>query len=67
MLLTYTLGHEQLPASYAREARPALERLEAELSPEQLTAVRDAAARANLDDLIEQALATVLATPAASI
>ncbi len=67
VLLTYTLGHEQLPASYAREARPALERLEAELSPEQLTAVRDAAARANLDDLVEQALATVLATPAASI
>src|SRR5581483_3562519 len=66
--LTFTIGHEQLPASYARAARPALERLEEELPPEQVVAARDAAARANLDDLVEQALAAQsAATPVGSV
>ena len=39
-LLTFALGHEQLPASYAFAARPALTRLEPELAPEQLSAAR---------------------------
>jgi tetratricopeptide (TPR) repeat protein len=68
VILTFAIGHEQLPPSYARAARPALERLEAKLPPEQLAAACDAAAQANLDDLVEQALAAVSAvTPAASV
>jgi tetratricopeptide (TPR) repeat protein len=56
-LLTFALGHEQLPPSYSIAARPALEALEAELPPEQLAAARDAAAARSLDDFVEQALA----------
>lgn len=55
-VLTFALGHEQLPASYGFAARPALEALEAELSSEQLATVRAAAAAASLEDLIAQAL-----------
>jgi hypothetical protein len=55
-MLTFALGHEQLPPSYSITARPALEALEAELSPEQLTAVRLAAAATSLEDFITQAL-----------
>jgi predicted ATPase/class 3 adenylate cyclase len=50
-ILTFALGHEQLPASYAFAARPVLTRLEAELQPEQLVAAREAAAAATLEDL----------------
>ena len=49
--LTFALGHEQLPASYAVTARPVLDRLEAELSAEQLAAVREASAAATLEEL----------------
>ena len=51
VILTFALGHGQLPASYAVAARPALDRLEAELPPEQLAAAREAAAAATLEDL----------------
>jgi tetratricopeptide (TPR) repeat protein len=51
VLLTFALGHEQLPPSYSVAARPALERLEAELPPEQLAAAREAAALATLEEL----------------
>ena len=37
-VLTFALGHEQLPPSYSLAARPALEALEAELPPDQLAA-----------------------------
>jgi predicted ATPase/class 3 adenylate cyclase len=50
-ILTFALGHEQLPASYSFAARPALTRLEAELPPEQLVAARETAAAATLEDL----------------
>jgi tetratricopeptide (TPR) repeat protein len=56
-VLTFALGHEQLPPSYSIAARPALEALEAELPPEQLAAARLAAAATSLDDLVHQALA----------
>jgi predicted ATPase len=56
VILTFTLGHEQLPPSYAFVARPTLERLEAELASEQLAAIRLAAAQTSLEDLIAQAL-----------
>jgi predicted ATPase/class 3 adenylate cyclase len=51
VILTFAIGHEQLPPSYAFAARPALDRLEAELPPEQLAAARDAAAAATLEEL----------------
>ena len=51
VLLTFALGHEQLPASYSFAARPALDRLEAELPPEKLAAAREAAAAATLEEL----------------
>ncbi len=55
-ILTFALGHEQLPASYAFAARPALTRLESELPPEQLVAAREAAAAATLEELERTAL-----------
>jgi predicted ATPase len=56
-VLTFALGHEQLPSSYSIAARPALDALEAELPPEKLAAARHAAAAASLEDLVDQALA----------
>ena len=58
-VLTFALGHEQMPASYSIAARPALEALEAELPPEQLAAAQLAAAATSLEDLITQALEPV--------
>jgi len=58
-VLTFALGHEQLPAAYSFAARPALEALEAELSPDQLAAARAAAAEASLEDLVTHALGQV--------
>ncbi len=51
VILTFAMGHEQLPPSYSYAARPALDRLEAELPPEQLAAAREAAAAATLEEL----------------
>jgi predicted ATPase len=51
LILTFALGHEQLPPSYGLTARPTLNRLEAELPPEQLAAAREAAAAATLEEL----------------
>ena len=58
-VLTFALGHEQLPPSYSIAARPALEALQAELPPDQLAAARLAAAATSLDDLVTQALRPV--------
>jgi predicted ATPase/class 3 adenylate cyclase len=51
VILTFAMGHEQLPPSYSYAARPALERLEAELPREQLAAAREAAATATIEEL----------------
>ena len=59
MILTFAMGHEQLPPSYSFAARPALDRLEAELPPDQLVAARDAAAAASLEDLVTRTLEPV--------
>jgi tetratricopeptide (TPR) repeat protein len=59
VLLTFALGHEQLPPSYSVAARPALDRLEAELPPDQLASVRVAAAATSIDDLVTRALEPV--------
>jgi tetratricopeptide (TPR) repeat protein len=55
-VLTFALNHEQLPPSYGVAARPALKAVEAELSSEQLAAVRLEVAATSLEDLISQAL-----------
>jgi predicted ATPase/class 3 adenylate cyclase len=59
VILISALGHEQLPASYAYAARPALDRLEAELPPDHLDSARDAAAVASIEDLVTRALEPV--------
>ena len=56
VLLTFALGHEQLPPSYSFAARPALEHLEEELDPAELAAAREAAAGADLSALVADAL-----------
>ncbi len=56
VLLTFALGHEQLPAAYGFAARPALDALEAALPGEELAAAREAAAAADLDELVAEAL-----------
>ena len=58
-ILTFVMGHEQLPPSYAFAARPALDRLEAELSPEQLAAAREVAAVTTLEEVGQTALQPV--------
>ena len=55
MILTFAMRHEQLPTSYSFAARPALERLEADLTPDQLAAARQAAATATLEELEQTA------------
>jgi predicted ATPase/class 3 adenylate cyclase len=59
VLLTFAIGHEQLPPSYSFAARPVLERLEAELPQEQLAAAREAAALATLEELEQAARRSV--------
>ena len=59
VILTFAIGHEQLPPSYSYAARPALERLEAELPPEQLAAAREEAAAATLEELERPTLQSV--------
>ena len=66
VILTYTLGHEQMPQSYSSAARPALERLEAELPPKQLAAAREAAAVATLEEL-ERTARQFVRRPAANL
>jgi ATP/maltotriose-dependent transcriptional regulator MalT len=58
-MLTFALGHEQLPPSYSIAARPALEALEVELTPDQLAAARLAAAGTSLEDLVTRGLELV--------
>ncbi|MGZ8740212.1 MAG: ATP-binding protein [Gaiellaceae bacterium] len=59
VVLTFALGHEQLPPSYSFAARPALDRLEAELPPGQLASAQVTAAAARIEDLVTRALEPV--------
>ena len=59
VILTFAMSHEQLPPSYAIAARPALDRLEAELPPARLAAAREAAAAATLEELERTACQSV--------
>jgi len=54
-MLTFALGHEQLPAAYGFAARRALHELEAALPSSELDAARAAAASATLDDAVKTA------------
>ncbi len=54
-MLTFALGHEQLPSAYGFSARPALDRLAAALPPAELAAAREAAADATIEQLVEDA------------
>jgi hypothetical protein len=51
VILTFALGHDQLPRFYGIAAPPALDRLEAELSHEELAAARETAAATTLEEL----------------
>jgi hypothetical protein len=51
VILTFRDGSRAAPPSYAFAARPALDRLEAELPQEELTAAREAAAATTLEEL----------------
>jgi tetratricopeptide (TPR) repeat protein len=55
VLLTFAIGHEQMPPSYAYAARPALDRLEAELPPDELAAAREASVGATLESVVRMA------------
>jgi predicted ATPase/class 3 adenylate cyclase len=55
-VLTYTLGHAQLPQAYRITAQPVLDALKAELPPEQLAAAHLAAANTTHQDLVRLAL-----------
>jgi predicted ATPase/class 3 adenylate cyclase len=59
VILVFAMGHEQLPRAYSYAARPALDRLEAELPPHQLDSARIAAAAASIEDLVTRALEPV--------
>jgi predicted ATPase/class 3 adenylate cyclase len=56
-VLTFALGHEQLPGAYGFAAKPALDRLKAELPADQLAAAREAATTSDLADLVREVLA----------
>jgi predicted ATPase/class 3 adenylate cyclase len=54
-LLIATLEHPGMPATYRMVAQPTLDAIEARLAPEALAAAREAAARADLQTLIDAA------------
>ncbi len=54
-MLTYALGHEQLPGVYRFAARPALQRLEQQLPAEDLASAREAADAAAPEDVVDDA------------
>ncbi len=58
-MLTFALGHEQLPAAYGFPARPALERVEADLSADELATAREAAAGSGLAAMVADGLGAV--------
>jgi ATP/maltotriose-dependent transcriptional regulator MalT len=55
-LLIATLEHPGMPATYRMVAQPTLDAIEARLAPEALAAAREAAARADLQTLIDAVL-----------
>jgi len=55
-LLIASLEHPGMPATYRMVAQPTLDAIEARLAPEALAAAREAAARADLESLIDAVL-----------
>jgi predicted ATPase/class 3 adenylate cyclase/tetratricopeptide (TPR) repeat protein len=65
-LLTFVFGYPGYPPFYFITSRPELDRLEAELAPDELTAAREAAQTADFDAVVataEQVLAGVIPAP----
>ena len=52
-ILLFSLNHLGLPPAYRMAAQPDLDALEAELLPEDLAAAKQAAATAELEDVVE--------------
>jgi hypothetical protein len=52
-LLIATLQHPGMPAIYRMVAQPTLDAIEARLTPEVLAAAREAAAKADLETLVD--------------
>jgi predicted ATPase len=61
IVLTFALGHPQLPGAYGFPARPALDRLEASLPAEDLAAARVTASTITIEQLVEDARLAALA------
>ena len=55
-VLLFSLGHEAMPATYRQVAEPTLDELQAKLDPDELAAAREAAASADLQELVSEAL-----------
>jgi tetratricopeptide (TPR) repeat protein len=53
-ILLFSLHHPGMPASYRMVAQPALDALKAELPPEDFSAAKEAAATAELEELVEE-------------
>jgi predicted ATPase/class 3 adenylate cyclase len=56
-LLLFSLGHEAMPATYRLVAQPTLDELQATLDADELAAAREAAASADLEELVSEVLA----------
>jgi predicted ATPase/class 3 adenylate cyclase len=52
-ILLFSLNHPSLPAAYRMAAQPDLDVLEAELPPDDFAAAREAAATADLEEIVE--------------
>jgi hypothetical protein len=52
-ILLFSLNHPGLPAAYRMAAQPDLDVLEAELPPDDFAAAREAAATADLEEIVE--------------
>jgi len=57
-VLLFSLGHEAMPAMYRHAAEPTLDELQARLDPEELEAAREAAASADLEQIVAEVLGT---------
>src|SRR5581483_1783146 len=66
-LLTFVLGSPGFPPYYFIAARPELERLEAEIPPDDLTAAREAAAAADFETIAAATEPAIGGAPAGSL
>jgi predicted ATPase/class 3 adenylate cyclase len=55
-VLSFSLGHEQLPPAYRQVAKPTLDELEAKLGRDELASAREVAASLDLEELVSETL-----------